>query len=215
MKLRHLAAALLAALILSGVHGSKETRWTAPRLFPGTLLEATYTPTPIQSLQSGMIDLASATSNTATITSVNTSSAALIFLGNRNNNNTTSANQWLCRVALTNATTVTATRGASQAGAQECGFTVLEYLPQFIKSVQAGTISLTSVTTNTATITSVNTAKAYVAYLGVDTGDTNSPTTPDISMTRVSLQSATSVQAAHFAGSAFAFNVGYQVVEFK
>jgi hypothetical protein len=84
----------------------------------------------IKSIQAGTITIAHATaSNTATISSVNTAKSFVIHNGVTTINNPGSGytvDDWSFRVALTNATTVTATRGGSD---QQIilAYTVVEY----------------------------------------------------------------------------------------
>jgi hypothetical protein len=66
----------------------------------------------IKSIQRGVIDLNSVISQTATISSVVTAKTELRFLGCSTNSPDT-LTQALPRIALTNATTITATRGSS------------------------------------------------------------------------------------------------------
>lgn len=78
----------------------------------------------IKSIQYGTIALAAVTSNTATITSVNTAKSVLIHLGAQVDS--TVANTMGVRLALTNATTITATR-SNGTGDATVGFCVVEY----------------------------------------------------------------------------------------
>ncbi|HMM52296.1 MAG TPA: hypothetical protein PKD87_11850 [Burkholderiaceae bacterium] len=80
--------------------------------------------------------------------------------------------------------------------------------PSKIKSIQRGTISLTSGTTSaSATISSVNTAKATLTYLGNSVGDS-----PATVQARIALTNATTVTATRSATSTSAA-VSYEVVE--
>ena len=67
-----------------------------------------FLPGMVKSAGSGQISVNGVNSATATITSVNTSKTILTFLGQTTNDGTPSA-QW-CRLALTNSTTITASR---------------------------------------------------------------------------------------------------------
>lgn len=82
----------------------------------------------VKSVQRGTIGLASAASNTATITSVSTTKAQCNFLGNTTSeaNSGEFTGRTSCKVTLTNATTVTASRGI---GTNDCtvGYEVLEF----------------------------------------------------------------------------------------
>lgn len=85
-----------------------------------------FLPGAIKSIQRGTITIAgSSTSNTATITSVNTAKSIISLLGTASTE--TSTANVLAHVALTNATTVTATRGGST-GSLVVGYQVVEYV---------------------------------------------------------------------------------------
>ncbi len=84
-------------------------------------------PLTIKSIQRGTIALGPATSNTATITSVNTSYAQLANLGQQNGNPTVAgAQQSNVRLAFTNATTITGTTTGDDGSAITVGFQVTE-----------------------------------------------------------------------------------------
>ena len=80
----------------------------------------------IKSIQYGSITLSNAASNTATISSVDTAKAVLLFLGQRTagaaNMQTTTAH-----LALTNSTTITATRESTAAETTIINFCVMEF----------------------------------------------------------------------------------------
>lgn len=157
----------------------------------------------------------SATSGTATITSVNTSNAVLFYNGQSNNAATSSPDVGMARIDLTNATTVTATR-QSQNGSDTITIkgTVVEFSSAAIQSIQAGTITIGSGnTSNTATITSITTANAFVIYLGVSGTSTTANTGPRY-QTRLTITDATTVTASRNTGTD-AVTVGYMVVELK
>lgn len=82
----------------------------------------------IKSIQRGTISMTgSATSGTATITSVDTTKSELRFMGSSNTDTITDTTA-ISRVVLTNATTVTANRsGTSPTGTTVVGFEVTEW----------------------------------------------------------------------------------------
>jgi hypothetical protein len=89
---------------------------------------------PIKSIQRGTITIAaSATTGTATITSVDTAKSMCLFLGFTTTWDFASADNWRAsrlfpRVALTNGTTVTATRNSSDSTATvTVSYEVIEY----------------------------------------------------------------------------------------
>lgn len=161
----------------------------------------------IKSIQRGTVTLTGVGSNTATITAVDPTNSILRWLGASHSTGTTT--DGLARIDLTNATTVTATRQGT-GGNLVVSFEVIEYYPGVIKSVQRGTITLATVTSNTATITSVDTTKATLEMLGWNTNDTaNNPTNWDV---RIVLTNATTITGTMGTASA-TVGLGYQVVE--
>lgn len=172
----------------------------------------------VKSIQQVSISLTSATSNTATITSVDTANAIIIYTGTVFAASQSDGAHTATRVALTNATTVTATINTSPGAiTANVTATIIEFNAGSINSIQAGTIAVTAtsgVATNTATITSVNTAKSFVIWLGATT--TQGTSTFVSPWTDVVLTNATTVTASSSAdGSLGTVTVGYMVVEFK
>lgn len=169
----------------------------------------------IKSIQTAEITIAANTSsNTATISAVNTNFAAAFFGGFRSANATaTDASQQYVRIDLTNATTVTAqTAAADVSNARIARFTVVEFQPWAVRSIQASTIVLNAVTTNTATINAVTTANAFVVWLG----QTHSTNAADFNYTEgtVELTNATTVTAGKGNSATNALTVGFVVIEF-
>ena len=161
----------------------------------------------VASVQTGTIALNASPNVTATITAVNTANAVIVF-GGFSVNNATANTSFSVYVTLTNATTVTATT-VGTGNDRVVAFTVIEFMPGVIRSVQGGTITLAGVASNTATITSVNTAKSYVAYLGMSTNVAEDQTLP-----RVVLTNATTVTATRaVAGAGGGTTASYQVME--
>lgn len=81
-----------------------------------------------------------------------------------------------------------------------------------VKSVQRGTINLTSVTSNTATITAVTLANCLVSYLGTTFAvATNNAA---VSKARVELTNTTTVTAYQNTANANATDVSFEVLEF-
>lgn len=79
----------------------------------------------IKSIQRGTIAISSATSNTATITSVDTAKTELRVLGYTVNS--AGDQQYVPRVVLTNATTITATRVANDSISTTVSWELTEY----------------------------------------------------------------------------------------
>jgi hypothetical protein len=85
-----------------------------------------------------------------------------------------------------------------------------------IKSIQRGTISITSPnTTATATVTSVNTAKSLLTYLG-QTGYYGGTGVDGISNVRIALTNSTTITATTFTiPNAGGLAVSYELVEYN
>ncbi len=180
----------------------------------GNITPASYPDSIIESIQAFSITIGTgATSNTATITSVNTSYSMIVWGGMQNTNSaalpvrTTEA-----RVTLTNSTTVTATRNTSDATYTSTvkGF-VVQFKSSVIQSIQSGTITIAG-TSNTATISSVTTTNALCHFQG-QTG-TSSIDGTTRGRANVVLTNATTVTAARITATD-SCTVGYTVVEFK
>lgn len=158
------------------------------------------------------------TSQNTTIASVDTNNTILIYLGTTNTSRDATLN-WSdlsCRLALTNSTTVTATRIGNTAPL-DISYCVLEFYGGVIKSRQTGTISISDAVVYTnEVLTSIDTNKAMCLY----EGHTNTDTTSDITyMGDVSpylkIMTATLLRGVRGAqGQGATVIVGYQVVEF-
>lgn len=181
-------------------------------LFQGVPLEATYTPSALKSLQRGTITIpgGGTFSANATITAVVSANARLRWIGQTLDSG--DASRGFAYLTLANTTTVTAARTGAF-NIMTVGFEVAEYLPQFIKSVQRGTITTASVTSNTATVSSVNTAKAELDYLGNATSDTGSGNTAN-TQTQLALTNGTTITAT-VTTAAFTQVTSYQLLEWK
>jgi hypothetical protein len=165
----------------------------------------------ITSIQQVSITIASsATTGTATITSVDTSKAYINWAGNTTAATSGAGTQDFPRVTLTNATTVTATRNTSTSAAVVVNVFVIEGTSNLIGSIQQGTITISSGTSNTATITSVDTSRSVVFYNGNTTTNGDYECTYDSGA--VTLTNATTVTA--YIGQTKNVTVGYVVVEF-
>jgi hypothetical protein len=163
----------------------------------------------VRSVQRGSITIAGAsTSNTATITSVNLTTSIVTYLG-CTLVGAENPDHAFARVTLTDATTVTATKGAGTGGADNVvlNYDVVEFVSGALKSVQRGTITCAAGTA-TATISAVNTAKSAIQLLGFSTVNSGAFNTW---LPRIELTDATTVTATATATDA---TVGYQVVEF-
>lgn len=166
-----------------------------------------FVPSLIKSIQRGTITIGSSdTAETATITAVNPSNTRLKIMGER-----IAASAGGARIALTNATTVTADRQTTGGGTTKTvNYEVVEYYPGVIKSIQRGTITLTApATSNTATITAVNN-RAEVAFLGTSY-DTDA-FEQSMHQANVTLTNSTTLTAQRVTGVGNVI-VGYEVIE--
>lgn len=160
----------------------------------------------IRSIQRGTIALAApALTNTATITSVDVNNSRLMYLGTITNADGPDGEAF-ARVALTNATTITATRGMVDTGDATVSYELIEYWPMVMRTVQRGTIAVTG----TGTITAVTTAKSTLDNLGISS--TSITTDPRDTQTYAVLTNATTVTATRTA-AADTVTLGYQVIE--
>lgn len=148
----------------------------------------------VNSVQQGSITIGSGTtSNTATISAVG-AEAFIVYQGQTSTDSSTSQYvDILCRLALTNSTTVMATRNSSTADTPTIKFSVVDPTSALVSGVQAGTVTVTnSGTPVTATITSVSTSLSAVFFLGQSTaGSTFGGAFADIVLTNSTTVTAT------------------------
>jgi hypothetical protein len=139
----------------------------------------------VKSVQTGLISITGATSNTATVASVDVNNAILLMHGQTYSVSSMDQSKAQARITLTNPTTVTATVNTSPAGETTVvAFTLVEFYPGAIRSVQRGTVTGAA----TATISSVINTKLV-------------------------LTNATTV--THSGTAAASVTSGYQVVEWR
>lgn len=177
-------------------------------------VQASYIPTPFKSIQPISITVAGAASNTQTVTSVTPANSILLDAGRTSSDASGFVNGGgLAWLTLTNATTVTATRGVNNADTAVIKGVLLEFLPGMLKSsTQCGTIAYAG-GSSTATITSVDTTKAIL----VSTGFGNNYNTPSSAgdsnvFPVLTLTNATTVTSSNIGGS-FTVTHGYCVAE--
>jgi hypothetical protein len=137
-------------------------------------------------VQAGTIAMAGGElTKTATITAVDPLRSLLIW--NSGGQDVVVLASAQTRILLTNATTVTATRGDST-GAITVGFTVLTANPSWFRSVQQGTVTITAAATSgTATVSSVSPTRSALTILGA------SNTSAANAQARIVLTNATTV----------------------
>jgi len=168
----------------------------------------------IQSIQEVSITIAaSSTSNTATINSITTGNAFVMWNGQNPNNGggTNSANAF-GYLTITNGTTITATRNNGTTNTLTVYGVVVEFVSSAVVSMQTGTITLGStVTSNTATISSVSTSDSFIIYGGA-LNTTTGPYSARTVLVAIDLTNATTVTAVRNLGTDSA-TVAYTVVE--
>ncbi len=85
--------------------------------------------------------------------------------------------------------------------------------PGSVKSIQAGTITMTSAqTTNTATVTAFNTASYVLTYLGCDVSTNNAECFGSIVVTN---STTLTVTRGNIGGGSVTTNVRYQLTEYN
>lgn len=159
----------------------------------------------------GVIDLSIATSATATLTpAVVPENCRLRFLGVDNNWTSVELQYEQVRLALTNSTTITATRFAVGGLVARVSWELTEYMPGILKSVTRDTITITGATSGTRTIPEVDPDKAELDWLGQSTD----ATTDENGYAKVVLTNKTTVTASRRGSGAPTTIVAFQVVEF-
>jgi hypothetical protein len=140
-------------------------------LFQGVPVEATFIPTPIQSMQAVTATFAGGSATaTATLTTAlkSTSNALLFYQGHQTYGASgTPSNLLWARGTITNTTTITVTSGSTPAAGQYWRGQVIEFIGPFVRSGNCGSISISNGSnSNTATLTGVTAAKTAVAWTG-------------------------------------------------
>lgn len=155
-----------------------------------------------------------ATSNTATITSVNTSNSKIVWGGFSVSGDVT-PNKCSPRIELTNGTTVTAYRNTSDATHTVIvSATIIEYISGVISAVQRGTAALTSTNTSgTTAVTSSSTSLSELLCLG-QTTDYSTNNNFDSVAARFQQNSATQIQLDR-AGSSNGITAGYELITYS
>lgn len=149
------------------VTATRNTSASHSILLRGCVLE--FEPWAVQSVQQGTVTVAAgATSGTATINAVDPSRSVVFRLGSTINSTTTSPANSYVALDLTNATTVTGTRG-STSGDVITGYCVVEFAPGVVKSVQPLTVTSSSAgATDTGTLSpAVDTRNTFLVWGGV------------------------------------------------
>lgn len=171
----------------------------------------------IKSIQRGTCSTGGSTSGTATITAVDTANCTVRFLGYVDGNASDGAtvpDVHFARIALTNSTTVTITRAVLDVAASRVArFEVIEFLPGLLRSVQRGTVTITSggPTSATTTITGVDPNKTILGYLGFTT--TYPASSNNVECVDVALTNGTTVTST-VANAAATSIVSFETLEF-
>lgn len=167
----------------------------------------------INSIQPFTIAIGSAaTSNTATVNSVSTTLSSLHIAGWSSDNGAASGQSDVGYLLQTNATTITGTRNTTAGNLTINGY-IIEWSSDFMKSVQMGTISITTTgTSNTASVSSVTTSNSAVQWNGVSGSISGGSASV---LTVVNLTSATVVTANRNTGSSATIITSYCLMEFQ
>jgi hypothetical protein len=156
-------------------------------------------------VQRGTILVATgATSNTATIASVDTANSRLRSLGYSLSGGGVLESAMMTRVSFTNATTVTATLSGAAGVDSTSSYEVTAYYPGVLRSVQRGTVT----GAGTATITSVNLTFTELDFLGNTTVGANTNITD---VARIVQTNATTITGTSNGGANS--TSGYQAME--
>ncbi len=148
----------------------------------------------IDTIQTGEISLNSETSDTATITSVDTSLSAVLHQGQQSSEPSNDYNQAQVRVELTDATTVTARMGDTVGNTNIVNFVVVEFVAAAIENIQQGTVSVANAsTTDTATITAVTMTNTILFDGGAEFSGSTTDNASD-ALSRMYINSTTSVE---------------------
>lgn len=167
----------------------------------------------IASIQRGVISLNNLTTANATINPVNLASSIIIYGGVQAAGGSGNPSIAHCKVVLADATTVTATVVTANANTRNVEYTVIEFMPGVIRSIQQGTITVAgAAVSNTATITEVNPAKSLCFHDGFTTDYAGALSDASLN-SRMSLTNGTTV--TFYNATASDNRVGsYVVVEF-
>lgn len=161
----------------------------------------------VKAIYRGTIALNGVTTNTATIPAVVTGNCSLRWLGVTANDGSGQTDRVFATLALTNTTTITATKGSATNNAT-VSYELIEYYLGVVKSVQRGTIS----GNGTGSISAVDTTKTILNFMGWREPGTGT-FTGDASTSRMTLTNTTTVTAVeNNAGGATV--IAYEALEF-
>lgn len=164
-----------------------------------------------KSIQTGTRNMQSATTVNETISAVDTNNAICLTRGSQYTTDADANDHTFYYARLASSTLVEMVRVGGGSGTITCTYTVLEFRPGLIKSLQAGTITLGGgQTSNTATITSVDTGKSVCLWAGNANAAGSSQASAYGTLT---LTNATTVTVARNTGVA-GIVTAYVIVEF-
>jgi len=174
----------------------------------------TFASTAIKSIQAGSTAMTtSQASNTSTITGVTTANSGILYNGCITALTGTVQAQFMTAAVLTNATTVTVSRG-SASGAMTVYWTVIEFNSGILHSnTQAGNVLVSSSTPATTTITSVTAANSMLFWGGQTSASTGSSAW--CNATAMTLTNATTVTATMDNSPVSGTTAYFTVIEFK
>jgi hypothetical protein len=163
------------------------------------------------------IALTGVTSNTATIASVDTTRSCIMWGGQISNQGGGDQRRALVRTVLTDATTVTATKGVSTGNSTVYG-TVVEFDASVITSREQNSVTIASgATSGTATLstTVADTTKAVLFFHGHECGDVGATANAVDSQCALDLTNSTTVTAVRNTGTADrSITASFTVIEF-
>lgn len=150
---------------------------------------------------------------TATISSVNTSYTMLFNGGITHATITSVAQSLFPTVGLTSGTVVTADRTGT-VGVGATRVSVVEFNPSYLKqNIQSGTIVMASgATSNTATVSSVDTTRSLVSWMGTR-NNVNSPTNFDRALSTIERTNATTLTVNRTSGTSAIATSTYFLLE--
>jgi len=99
------------------------------------------------------------------VNAVNMNNSMLLYGGNAGTDTNVNLPEGKQRIDLTNSTTVTGSRGSTSASGTYCPFDLIEFNPGVIKSIQRGSVGITSINTD-VTITAVDMNKSVCLFHG-------------------------------------------------
>lgn len=158
------------------------------------------------------------TSATATISSVDTSRAVVVHLGEGSPHNTgNSTSTSFLTLVLTNATTVTASRFDASGFTVTATGVVIEFMPGVLRSLQQYTVSVASATSGTATISTVTPEKTFLLPRGMNNNDTaggSASWAQNLTGQRTTLTNSTTVTSTRNTSGTITNTVAGTAVEF-